>query len=127
MPARRVAELIDTGAAAHRGLRGDLQGGAETVAGQWARGQAGTLGEEPQFKRGHRVDLLKDALAPLEGTLPPAEFDRLAQALSLVFGVEVLIVLKDIWGLDGQETQSVANGRRARLSAPLWKRMPPRR
>src|SRR5690606_13900208 len=75
---------------------------------QWARGRAGTLGEEPEFKRGHRVDLLKDALAPLEGKLAPARLARLAQALSPVCGVEVLTVLKQIWALDGQETQSVA-------------------
>ena len=57
---------------------------------QWARRQAGTLGGEPAFTRGHRVDLLKDAIAPLKGRLPPREFKRLAQALSLIFGVEVL-------------------------------------
>ena len=51
---------------------------------------------------------MKDAIAPLKGTLPAARFERLAQALSLVFGVEVLIVLKDIWGLDGSQTLSVA-------------------
>ena len=32
----------------------------------------------------------------------------LAQALSLIFGVEVLVVLKDMWGLDGAGTLSVA-------------------
>ncbi len=75
---------------------------------QWARRQAGTLGDEERVTRGHRKELLRDALSPLRGSLPPAQFDRLAQALSLVFGVEVMIVLKDIWGLDGVETQSVA-------------------
>ena len=40
--------------------------------------------------------------------MPPREFKRLAQALSLIFGVEVLIVLKDIWGLDSRRTRSVA-------------------
>jgi AcrR family transcriptional regulator len=75
---------------------------------QWARRQAGTLGDEERVKRGHRKELLRDALSPLRGSLPPAQFERLAQALSLVFGVEVMIVLKDIWGLDSDETQSVA-------------------
>ncbi len=75
---------------------------------QWAERQAGTLGAEPQFKRGHRITLLKDALAPLSGRIEPAALDRLAQALSLVFGVEVLIVLKDIWGLDGADSLAVA-------------------
>jgi AcrR family transcriptional regulator len=75
---------------------------------QWAQRQAGTLGNEPLFTRGHRVDLLKCVTAPLQGTLTPESRERLAQALSLVFGVEVLIVLKDIWGLTAERAQSVA-------------------
>ena len=75
---------------------------------QWAERQAGTLGTEPPFKRGHRVDLLQQAIAPLESTLPEPQFKRLAQALSLTYGLEVLIVLKDIWGLAFDETREVA-------------------
>jgi len=75
---------------------------------QWARRQAGTLGEEPPFKRGHRVELLRSAIAPLRDTLPAEQFERLAKALSLVYGLEVLIVLKDLWGLEFEETRSVA-------------------
>ena len=78
---------------------------------QWAKRQAGLLGDEPQFTRGHRIDLLEDALRPLRGTIPEDEYRRLAQALSLIFGVEALVVLKDIWGLDGDDaerTQAVA-------------------
>jgi len=52
--------------------------------------------------------LLRDALAPLKGVLERRAFERLAQALSLMFGVEVLIVLKDIWGLDSADTLAVA-------------------
>ena len=37
-----------------------------------------------------------------------AEFDRLRQALSLVFGTEAFVVLKDIWGLDGEQARDVA-------------------
>ena len=67
------------------------------------------MGEEPRFTRGHRMDLLKDAISPLaRHAFRPPQFERLAQALSLVFGVEVLIVLKDIWGLDGEATRQVA-------------------
>jgi AcrR family transcriptional regulator len=74
---------------------------------QWAKDAAGTLGEEPPFKRGHRVELLQSAIAPLRKTLPRAQFQRLAQALSLVYGVEALIVLKDVWGLADRETGNV--------------------
>ncbi|MCV0395221.1 MAG: TetR family transcriptional regulator [Rhizobiaceae bacterium] len=56
-----------------------------------------------RFRRGHRVELLGSALAPLRAELGDEVCDRLARALSLVFGVEAFVVLKDIWGGgDGQ-------------------------
>jgi AcrR family transcriptional regulator len=75
---------------------------------QWARRQVGTLGAEPQFTRGHRVDLLMKATEPMADKLSRAQRLRLAQALSLVFGVEVVIVLRDIWGLAAGEATAVA-------------------
>ena len=35
-------------------------------------------------------------------------FDKLAQSLSLIFGIEAIIVLKDIWGLDDDEVREIA-------------------
>ena len=75
---------------------------------QWAHAQDGTQGEKPRFMRGHRIELLNDALSPLRATLPPKDFDRLAQALSLIYGVEVFTVLKDIWGLPITQSSEVA-------------------
>ena len=75
---------------------------------QWAQRRAGTLGAEPPFKRGHRVELLQMAIAPLKNKLPEVKFQRLAKALSLVYGLEVLIVLKDLWGLEFEETTEIA-------------------
>ena len=37
-----------------------------------------------------------------------AAFDRLRQAVSLIFGTEAFVVLKDIWGLDGDDARDVA-------------------
>lgn len=73
---------------------------------QWA--QDGTPGDQPRFTRGHRIDLLNDALSPLRGQLTEAEFDRLAQAISLIFGVELYTVLKDIWQLSDTQSSQVA-------------------
>jgi hypothetical protein len=70
--------------------------------------QAGRPDDDTRFRRGHRAALLRDALSPLAGALPDAEFDRLAKALSLVFGVEAFVVLKDIWGCDADETARIA-------------------
>ncbi|TPM31825.1 TetR/AcrR family transcriptional regulator [Mesorhizobium sp. B2-3-4] len=105
---RRVAELFDTAMPRIEAFEATFKAALKLSLDQWARRQAGTLGAEPAFTRGHRVDLLKQAIAPLKGKLPPRDFTRLAQALSLMFGVEVLIVLKDIWGLDSRRTRSVA-------------------
>jgi AcrR family transcriptional regulator len=75
---------------------------------QWTRRQAGTLGSEERFVRGHRRTLLADALKPLKRRLGKQAFDRAIQSLSLIFGTEALVVLKDIWGLEGGEARRVA-------------------
>jgi AcrR family transcriptional regulator len=75
---------------------------------QWNRRQAGTLGAEERFVRGHRRALLADALKPLKRQLGKPAFDRAMQALSLIFGTEALVVLKDIWGLNSAEAGRVA-------------------
>ena len=75
---------------------------------QWTRRRAGTLGDEAPIVRGHRRKLLADAMGPLKARLGRPGFDRLIQALSLVFGTEAFIVLKDIWGLDGDAARRVA-------------------
>src|SRR5258707_7756467 len=75
---------------------------------QWTRRQAGTLGTEEPFVRGHRKALLADAMKPLKRRLGRQAFDRVTQSLSLGFGAEAFVVLKDIWGLEGGEARRVA-------------------
>ncbi|WP_025397092.1 TetR/AcrR family transcriptional regulator [Rhizobium leguminosarum] len=104
----RVADLLATAMPRIDEFEATFKAALKLSLDQWAQRQAGTLGNEPLFTRGHRVDLLKCVTAPLQGTMPPESRERLAQALSLVFGVEVLIVLKDIWGLTSESAQSVA-------------------
>lgn len=111
----RVRELIGTALPRIDAFEATFKAALKLSLDQWARRQAGTLGNEPRFTRGHRIDLLKDAIAPLRDILPAKNFDRLAQALSLVFGVEALIVLKDIWGLEATETEKVAQWAAAML------------
>ncbi|WP_156124210.1 TetR/AcrR family transcriptional regulator [Achromobacter sp. RTa] len=75
---------------------------------QHAEASAGKAGAEPRLVRGHRVDILRRAIAPLAADLAPAQLDRVAQALSLVYGTEVFLVLKDIWKLELPELTEVA-------------------
>lgn len=56
--------------------------------------------------RGHRKALLARAVAT--SGLPARHSERLIQALSLTFGIEAMIVLKDICGLDDRGARDVA-------------------
>ncbi len=56
--------------------------------------------------RGHRRSLLSRAV--IDSGLSPDQSARLVQALSLTFGIEAMIVLKDICGLDDQQAEEVA-------------------
>ena len=106
-PERRVAELFDTAMPRIEAFEATFKAALKLALDQWARRQAGTLGAEPAFTRGHRVELLKDAIAPLA---PRCRAKRLQAGAGPVadFGVEAIIVLKDIWGLDSRRMRSVA-------------------
>jgi hypothetical protein len=67
----------------------------------------GILEEEP-YRRGHRRYMLHRAAAPLASTLGPEAYDRLLKALSLVYGIESYVVLRDIWGASYREVEVVA-------------------
>ena len=74
---------------------------------QWALERAGLLEEEP-YRRGHRVRILEHAIAPLAKLMSRAAHERLHKALSVVYGIEPFIVLKDIWDAPDRETQRIA-------------------
>jgi len=67
---------------------------------QWQRRRAGTLGTEARVVRGNRRGLLKAAVEPLAAEIGRERTERVTQALSLLFGIEAIVILKDLWGLD---------------------------
>src|SRR6185436_89060 len=69
--------------------------------------RAGKLTEEP-YRRGHRIDILSHATLPLRPQLGKRGFDRLVRALSVVYGIEAYVILRDIWGARDREIQAVA-------------------
>ena len=84
-----------------------LRAAAQLSLEQWALERAGLLEEEP-YRRGHRVRILEHALAPLAPQLPTAVHDRLHRALSVVYGIEPYVILKDIWGVSDREVERTA-------------------
>jgi AcrR family transcriptional regulator len=84
-----------------------LRAAAQLQLEQWAQERAGLLEEEP-YRRGHRIRILEHALEPFEGILDRKLHKRLHHALSVVYGIEPYIILKDIWGLPNREVERVA-------------------
>ncbi|MBC7938841.1 MAG: TetR/AcrR family transcriptional regulator [Chitinophagaceae bacterium] len=84
-----------------------LRAAAQLSLEQGALERAGLLEEEP-YRRGHRIRILEHAIAPLVPSLPAAVRDRLHRALSIVYGIEPYIILKDIWGLPDREVERIA-------------------
>lgn len=57
--------------------------------------------------RGNRKRLLALAVEPLQGKLSSDSLQRVIHAFSLIYGSEVFLVLKDIWGLELDNIQDV--------------------
>jgi AcrR family transcriptional regulator len=118
--AQRVDDLFSTSLSRIDEFEATFKAALKLSLDEWAQRKAGAPLSEPQFRRGHRVVLLREALRPLDERLPEEQVERLAQALSLIFGVEALVVLKDIWGLDGAQAEAVARwAARALVGAAL--------
>jgi AcrR family transcriptional regulator len=84
-----------------------MRAAAQLSLEQWALERAGLLEEKP-YRRGHRVRILQDALTPFSKVMPPAVFARLHRALSVVYGIEPYVILKDIWALPDREVERTA-------------------
>jgi len=103
----RVHELFVRTFPRFKEFEPEMRAAAQLSLEQWALERAGLLEEEP-YRRGHRIAILEHALAPLASTLPTAIRDRLHRALSVVYGIEPYMILKDIWGLPDREVERIA-------------------
>jgi AcrR family transcriptional regulator len=103
----RVQELFVQTFPRFKEFEPQLRAAAQLSLEQWALERAGLLEEEP-YRRGHRVRILEHALAPYARVMPGAVRDRLHKALSVVYGIEPYMILKDIWGAPDREVEKVA-------------------
>ena len=105
---QRVGELIRFSYPRMHDYEVPLRGALRLALDQWAQMRSGKLDPREAMVRGHRIALLSAAVAPLRRKLGKVRTERLTQALSLVFGTEAFVVLKDIWRLDPAEAEEVA-------------------
>lgn len=103
----RVIEMFTTTFPSFKQFEPQLRAAVHLSLEQWALERAGLLEEEP-YRRGHRVSILSHAVQPLEGKLKPRTLDKLKKALSVIYGIEPHMVLKDIWGANDREVESIA-------------------
>jgi len=103
----RVHELFQQTFPRFQEFEPQLRAAAQLALEQWALERAGLLEEEP-YRRGHRIRILEHAIEPMKAELTPALRQRLHHALSIVYGIEPVVILKDIWGLPEREVQRVA-------------------
>lgn len=55
---------------------------------------------ELAFRQGRRIGWVADALAPLRGELPEPDLDRLVTAIAAAVGIDALVWLTDVAGLE---------------------------
>lgn len=99
---KRIQQLLAFAYPQMEQHEGALRAALQLSLQQWANA---TPGEK--FVRGNRKRLLKMAVEPLDGKLLPDSLQRVIHAFSLIYGSEVFLVLKDIWGLDLAAIQDV--------------------
>ncbi len=96
----RLDTLVD------EGLRSSLEREVElrtvirlTVEQRLAEAQDGVPREAP-LRGGRRVEWIETALMPVRADLGDERYERLVSALAVVVGIDALLVLRDIRGLD---------------------------
>ena len=121
MPRQRIEGLLDFAYPRLDEYEATLRAALLQAMEQWSRRRAGRWATR---RRSCAATARPCSTTRWRRCAPDAaeEFDRLRQSLSLVFGTEAFVVLKDIWGLDGGQARDVASGRRTRWCARRWRR-----
>lgn len=104
----RIDELLSF--AFPRMLRheGTLRAALHLSLTQWAHSQStDAIPIREKLIRGNRKTMLTQVMEPLSQELSPALMERTIRALSLVYGSEIFLVMKDIWGCENDELEEM--------------------
>ncbi|MGH9578786.1 MAG: TetR/AcrR family transcriptional regulator [Terriglobales bacterium] len=103
---RRLHELLDRTYSRFAEYEPHMRAALQLALEHQSLEAAGLL-EEERFKRGQRIEILATTLSPLKTRLSKKSYQRLMQALAVVYGIEAMIILKDICGANDRETEAV--------------------
>lgn len=104
----RINELLSF--AFPRMLRheGTLRAALHLSLTQWAHSQStDAIPVREKLIRGNRKTMLTQVMEPLRHELSPELMKRTIRALSLVYGSEIFLVMKDIWGCENDELEEM--------------------
>jgi AcrR family transcriptional regulator len=103
---QRLHELLDRTYSRFKEYEPHMRAALQLALEHQSLEAAGLLEEEP-FKRGQRIEILAATASPLKSKLKPRTYQRLLKALAVVYGIEPMIILKDICGASDRETEAV--------------------
>ena len=103
---QRLHELLDRTYSRFKEYEPHMRAALQLALEHQSLEKAGLLEEEP-FRRGQRTEILALTIEPLRKKLPKKTFQRLIQALAVVYGIEAMVILKDICGSNDRETEAV--------------------
>ena len=102
----RLHELVDRTYSRFRDFEPHMRAALQLALEHQSLEAAGLLEEEP-FRRGQRTEILATTIAPLRKKLNSKTYQRLLRALAVVYGIEPMVILKDICGANERETEAV--------------------
>jgi AcrR family transcriptional regulator len=76
--------------------------------------------DELLLRQGRAIGWIEEALAPLQGRLPPSILRRLVLAIRSACGIEALVWLTDVAGSRADRRESSCAGRRSRSCERRW-------
>jgi AcrR family transcriptional regulator len=103
---QRLHELLDRTYSRFKDYEPHMRAALQLALEHQSLEAAGLLEEEP-FRRGQRTEILATTLLPLKKKLSRKSYERLLKALAVVYGIEPMVILKDICGASDRETEAV--------------------
>lgn len=114
--AKRIDDLFEKTFPRFKEYEAQMRAALQLALEDWSAERTRSLDKIP-FRRGFRRAILERNAAPLRMRLGRKAFDRLVKALSLVYGIESFVVLKDIWGAHEPEIEAIVRWVAAALVA----------
>ncbi|MEI9534012.1 TetR/AcrR family transcriptional regulator [Moellerella wisconsensis] len=106
----RISELINYSYPRMFEHEGALRAALQVSLQQWAETRSQHNNEDPKakrFQRGNRKKILSMVAEPMESEFSSDIIDKTIKAFSVIYGSEILLVLKDIWKMDNAQVMAM--------------------